>query len=167
MPYTMKVEGLDEISQMLTDLNATAESVAAQGLYEGAGVMADELNRAVDSIKTEPFHYTVFGMRLPSPEEKEIVKNAAAGIAKFHREGGAEIDTSIGFQNSGYAELDGKMKPIPVIVNSINSGTSFMKKQPFIGKTARKAAPKASEKMKEVIESAWSKIYRETIGNIK
>lgn len=161
MPYEMKVDGLAEISEQLDRLGESAPAVAAQALYEGAGVMADELNRTVDSIKTEPFKYAWGTRRLPSPEEKEIVKQAAAGIAKFHREGGAEMDTSVGFRNAGYAELAGKQVPIPLIVNSINSGTSFMQKQPFIRKTAKQAAPKAVKKMQDTVESAWSKLFRE------
>jgi hypothetical protein len=52
------------------------------------------------------------------------------------------VDTSVGLQNSGYAELKGKTVPIPLIANAINSGTSFMQKQPFMRKalTKRRAA---------------------------
>ncbi len=164
MAYEMKVDGMTEVSEMLDKLGEEAPKVAAQALYEGAGIMADELNKAVDSIKTEPFKYAWGTRRLPSPEEKEIVKQAAAGIAKFHKEGGAEMDTSVGFRNAGYAELAGKQVPIPLIVNSINSGTSFMQKQPFIRKTATKAAPKAMKKMQDTVETAWSKLFRETFG---
>ena len=167
MPYEMKVEGLTEISEALEKLGESAPKVAAQALYEGAGVMADELNKAVDSIKTEPFKYAWGTRRLPSPEEKEIVKQAAAGIAKFHKEGGAEMDTSVGFRNAGYAELVGKQVPIPKIVNAINSGTSFMQKQPFVRKTAQQSGPKAIKKMQETIETAWSKLYNETFGKTR
>ena len=59
--------------------------------------------------------------------------NAKHGISKF-RNDGTKIQTSIGYQNAGYATLKGKTKPIPLIVNSIEHGTSFMKKQPFMRK---------------------------------
>ena len=152
MPYQMKVDGMAEISAALDQLEKNAASAAAQGLYEGAGVMADEVNKAAADIRTEPFKYAARGARrLPSPEEKAIVTAAAAGIAKFQTDG-TEIDTSVGFRNAGYAELDGKIRPIPVIVNSINSGTSFMKKQPFIRKAAKSGGEKAIKAMKGKIE---------------
>ena len=44
------------------------------------------------------------------------------------------IQTSIGFDNSGYANMAGKTVPVPLIANSINHGTSFMQKQPFLRK---------------------------------
>ena len=97
---------------------------------------------------------------LPSPEEKAIVVEAGAGIAKFSKNG-SEVDTSVGYRNSGYAFLAGRRKPIPLIVNSINSGTSFMRKQPFIRKAASSGASKSIEAMKAKIEEAVAAITKE------
>ena len=157
MAYEMKVDGMAEISEILEKMDKEAPKIAAMALYEGAGVMADALNRGAATIRTAPFKYARQGNRLPSPEEKEIVQKAAAGIARFNKNG-TEVDTSVGFRNAGYAELAGKMVPIPKIVNAINSGTSFMTKQPFVRKAASKASPKAMEAMREYIEEAFDKI---------
>ena len=152
MAYQMKVDGMAELSELLSQMEEKAPAVAARALYDGAGIMADEIRKGTDTIKTAPFKYALNGTRLPSPEEKEIVTAAAVGIAKFDKNG-TEVDTSVGFRQSGYAELNGKQKPIPVIVNAINSGTSFMNKQPFIRKAANSGAPKAMKAMKDRIES--------------
>lgn len=157
MAYTMQVEGLDEINQMLKDLKDKAGAVASKALYEGAGIMADELNKSAKQIKTAPFHYAVFVTREPSPEEKEIIVNAGAGIAPFSS-GGAQVETSVGYANSGYAFLNGKVKPIPQIVNAVNSGTSFMKKQPFVRKAATAGSEKAVNAMRKVIEAELAAI---------
>jgi len=82
------------------------------------------------------------------------VMDAGAGIAKFNKNG-TEVDTSVGYRASGYADLNGKTKPIPLIVNSINSGTSFMKKQPFIRKAANSGGKKAMAAMESVIEAEF------------
>lgn len=129
----MKVDGMTEISEMLTKLEEKAPAIAAQALYDGAGIMAEEITKGAESIRTAPFKYAKEERRLPSPEEKEIVLQATAGIAKFDKEG-TEINTSVGYRNAGYADLKGKTKPIPLIANSINHGTSFMQKQPFLRK---------------------------------
>ena len=155
MPYEMKVDGMAEISKQLEALDKGAPAAAAQALYKGAGIMAAEINQGAGQIKTAPFKFAGDGQtRLPSPEEKEIVMQAAAGIAKFDKNG-TEVQTSVGFRNSGYATLNGKQKPIPQIVNAINSGTSFMNKQPFVRKAARSGAPKAMQAMRAEIESAF------------
>lgn len=160
MPYQMKVDGMEEISETLSKMEQEAPKVAARALYEGAGIMASEVNRGAASIKTAPFKYASTSRnetRLPSPEEKEIVVTAAAGIAKFNKNG-TEVDTSVGFQNAGYAQLGNKMVPIPVVVNAINSGTSFMKKQPFVRRSASRATPKALEAMRKRIEEEFEAI---------
>lgn len=160
MPYELNVDGMAEISEMLDKMAESAQAVAARALYDGAGIMADEINKGAESIKTAPFRYARTGKgetRLPSPEEKQIIQTAAAGIAKFNKNG-TEVDTSIGFRNAGYAELKGKTVPIPKIVNAINSGTSFMKKQPFVRKASKAAAPKAMEAMRKKIEAEFDAI---------
>ena len=162
MPMTLKSEGLDEISEMLGKLEAQANSIASQALYLGAGIVADEMNRSINTIQTEKFRWGTSGnRRLASPEEKEIVRQAGAGIATFKNEGGSEVSTSVGFSNAGYAELAGKTVPVPLIVNSINSGTSFMKKQPFARKAASSGGKKAVSAMKDYVETALDKITKE------
>ena len=166
MRYEMKVDGMAEISELLGKLEERAPAVASGALYEGAGVMADEIRKGAETIKTEPFKYTQNGTRMPSPEEKEIVQTAAAGIAKFNKNG-TEVDTSVGFRNAGYAELAGKLVPIPKIVNAINSGTSFMRKQPFVRRAASKATPKAMEAMRKKIEAEFEAIGKEYQASMK
>ena len=154
MAYVMQIDGMAEISELLTKMEEDAPKVASKALYEGAGIMAAEMKKSAETIKTAPFHYVKDGTRLPSPEEKEIVMQAGVGIAKFDKDG-TEVDTSVGYRNAGYAMLDGKQKPIPVIVNSINSGTSFMQKQPFVRKAANSGGKKAMEAMKTAIETEF------------
>ena len=139
MAINMKVEGLLGLSEQLAQLGEDAQSVASSALYEGAGIMATEIQDGAEGIKTAPFHFAVFGTREPSPEEKEAILGAV-GIAKFEKNG-AEVNTSVGYGNTGYAMVAGKQKAIAQIANAINSGTSFMQKQPFFRKaTSRKNA---------------------------
>lgn len=149
MGFSIQVDGMEELLRKMDQLTGKAADVAALALYEGAGVVADAVSRAVDGIATEPFKYAAGGRkRKPSPEEKAILHNAKKGVAKF-RKNGVSVQTSVGMQNSGYAELNGKTKPIPQIANAINSGTSFMNKQPFM----RKAFSQSQNTAQGVIEA--------------
>ena len=199
MPYTLKVDGMAEISETLEKLDKQAPAVAAKALYEGAAVMQKAIFKAIDSIKTAPFKYAKGGeQRLPSPEEKEILQQAGIGVAKFDKNG-VEIDTSVGFNQSGYADVNwnhmsGKArtnykaksfkkhgsnstsflkaagqyekglqnrKPIGVVANAINSGTSFMKKQPFVRNGIKNGTEPAMAAMKAKIEEAFEQIINE------
>ena len=148
MSYNVTTAGNDELTQMLESLGNAAQGVASAGLYEGAGVMADAVSRSVRGIDTEPFHYATDGhTRKPSPEEKALLEAAPKGVAKF-RKTGTSVDTSVGLSSAGYGMLGNRLKPIPQIANAINSGTSFMKKQPFFRKAVKqneKAALSAIE----------------------
>ena len=149
MAFSFQVTGLNELVSAMGKLGEEAPHVAARGLYDGAAVVADKVSHAVQGIATEPFKYAKNGKkRNPSPEEKAIVAGAKHGVAKF-RYTGMEIQTSVGYQNAGYAKLGNKTKPVPQIANAINSGTSFMAKQPFMRKAfsqSKQAATAAIEK---------------------
>ena len=151
--------GMEEISKMLTELGDKAESVAAYGLYDGAAVMVDEVKTAIGNIRAETFHYNAFGQRLPSNEEKEALLSAGAGVAKFDKNG-SEVNTAVGFGNAGYVTIAGKRKPVALIANAINSGTSFMAKQPFMRKAKRNGSERAEQKMLESIEQKLNEILK-------
>lgn len=160
MPYTLKVEGMENITGMLKQAGEAAEGIAAQALYKGAGIVADEISREARGVTTKPFRYANGWQREPSPEEKAaIVAAGAAGIAKFQKTGN-EVNTSVGYSRSGYAMVAGKLKPIPKIVNAINSGTSFMKKQPFIRKAVSKSQSKATDAISAEVERLVAEILK-------
>ena len=160
MPYTLKVEGMEQITGMLKQAGEAAEGIAAQALYKGAGIVADEISREARGVTTKPFRYANGWQREPSPEEKAaIVAAGAAGIAKFQKTGN-EVNTSVGYSRSGYATIAGKLKPIPKIVNAINHGTSFMKRQPFIRAARDKSQNKATEAISAEVERLVAEILK-------
>ena len=147
----MKTTGMKEVQQMLEAMAEKAPKAAASALYEGAGTMRQEMENQAKRIRTAPFKYASGGnTRLPSPEEKAVVEKGAIGVAKFHKDDDG-CDTSVGFSNTGYAMLAGKRVPIPLIANSINSGTSFMQKQPFVRKAKSTGGKRAVDVMKKSI----------------
>ena len=56
--------------------------------------------------------------------------------------------------------MDGKRKPVAEIARSINSGTSFMKKQPF----ARQATNRSQAAAKEAMVAKAEKMLKEIIN---
>ena len=142
MAMTMKVDGIEELSRKLTDLGDRAEEVAAKALYAGAGVMANAYRNAAASVRAQPFRYAVFKKRDPSFEEKAAIQGQT-GIAKFDKSG-SEVQTSVGLKGSGYVTIAGKQKAVRQIANAINSGTSFMNKQPVFRKASTQTAKAAS-----------------------
>lgn len=177
MAYKCMTDGMAELGEALSALGDAAQGAASRGLYEAAGVYADAVGKAVNGIAVSPFRYASRKrgeVREPSPEERAMLQGEGAiGIAKFHKTG-VSVDTSVGFNNSGYVPVlwrtkrhrartnykiakdqiahssadigsEEDMKPVPVIANAINSGTSFMKKQPFFRKAINQAKKSAED----------------------
>ena len=156
MAFSLEVTGVDDLIRKMDKIADKGVECASLALYEGARVTADAVGGAVENIATEPFRYAGSGQkRKPSPEEKAVLAGAKHGVAKF-RKGITKVDTSVGYQNSGYGQINGKTVPVPLIANAINSGTSFMQKQPFIRKAfsqSQKAAEAAIEnKLREELD---------------
>ena len=182
MAWGINMTGMNELIQSLDKLPKEGARIASEALYEGAGVVADSVSRAVNSIRTQPFKYASGGtLRLPSPEEKALVAGARHGVAKFKKTG-VNVQTKVGYQTSGYGAItwnhaktgnsrtkykaggNGRMvhasrgtgqsmKPVPLIINSINSGTSFMSRQPFMNKSLGQSRAPAKAALENGIKS--------------
>lgn len=160
MAWSMKTEGLEELSAMLSRLGDRAQDVATGALFDGAAVVADAYTKAIDNIQSKPDRfYAVDGkfQRLPTDEEKNALRGKI-GIAKF-KKNGSEVDTIIGVtKNAGYVQIGGKKKAVAVIARSINSGTSFMKKQPVFRKAGNAVKAAAKEAIVGKAEEMFEKI---------
>jgi len=182
MAWGFHVEGMAQLVNAFDKLPDKARKIASEALYEGAGVVADSVSSAVNGIRTAPFKYVKNGeKRLPSPEEKAILTGSRHGVAKF-RKNGFNVQTSVGFDNAGYGAITWNhaktsasrtkykqgskgrmvhaskgtgqsMKPVPLIANSINSGTSFMVKQPFLRKAFSKSKGPATAAIENGLQS--------------
>ena len=143
MAGTQQTTGLDELMAMLRKLDEDTTKVAKRALYIGAGVMADAYTNAVQSIRVGARRYhKEHGGRLPTQAEKDSLK---IGIAKFREDGGGdEVNTIVGVPN-GYTTVDGRQKATKMIARSINTGTSFMKKQPVFRKARSQSTRAAQE----------------------
>ena len=156
MACKISTSGMDELLGKIQRAGEAAHDIAAAGLYEGAGVVADSVSRAVGSIATEKFRYAAGGAkRLPSPEEKAVIEGAPKGVAHFHDNGGS-VNTSVGLNAAGYGSVAGRSKPVGLIANAINSGTSFMTKQPFyrraVSQSKGQALGKIETKLREELD---------------
>lgn len=207
MAGTIKTDGIAQTLAMLATLGKAAQGVAAMALYVGAGIVADEVSREIQGISTAPFKYAKNGeKRKPSPEEKAVLMAAPWGVAKF-RKNGSEVQTRIGFNKSGYANVnwnhmrtrgrtnykvkDGRItssgkaniergadghavqthirgrqnaKPVDVIANSINSGTSFMEKQPFFRKAVNRSRNPAVKAVENELLNRFDQISQQQGG---
>jgi hypothetical protein len=155
MAGSMTTSGTEELSRQLSTLGSKAGHIAARGLYEGAGVVADAYKAAVSQIQTAPRRHREGDNRLPTPEEKAALMGAT-GIAKFRGSGG-EIDTIVG-EPEGYGMVKGRRKALKLLARSINSGTNFMSRQPVFRKASSQSRGKAQQAMEAEVDRLINEI---------
>lgn len=130
---SMKYEIPASVGDMFGELQDRAYGICAEGLYDGAGQIADEIRRNV-------------------PKDSGDLANSLF-VAKFQRAMN-KVDTEIGF--AGY---DSKGVPNPLKAAALESGTS--RGQPathFFSSAVRAAKSKAEAAIQFKIESEIYKI---------
>lgn len=137
----IQMDDTDKYLMQLYKLEDYAEGIIKRSIYEGAGVVADQINQEIDSI---PNIYSY---------QKKDLKNGM-GIAEIKKDGKGGIDTKIGF--SGYGSVPTKKYPkgLPnlLLARAIVSGTSFRSKTPFIRRAVTKSRQKALEAMEKQVD---------------
>lgn len=162
MAMTIRTDGMEDVNKMLASLGEKATEIASKGLYDGAGIVADSMKNGINRIVTEPFNYIASSdatgtKRYASPDEKAALIGKS-GIAKFQNTG-AEVNTLVGIGSAaGYATVGGKKKAVRLIARSINSGTSFMHKQPVFRQAVTSSTAAAQAAIAAKIEQMINEI---------
>ena len=155
-------KGLDELESQLSQL-ATSDSIRAvcgATIYAGADVVANEIRKGIDALP-------VVDHRVKGSEDHKIAGLTSAqkkglqesfGITPLSQEDGY-YNVKLGFD--GYNSVRTKKypggQPNSMIARSVNSGTSFRQKIPFVDTAVRKAKNPALQAMETACDDAIKK----------
>ena len=162
---TIKVDGLDNVSQMLNRLRDKTAAIIKMGVHDGAGVLARAISDAIDALPTDsgPLSAEHPIMQGPTKIQKEGLQDGF-GISRMRTDEGDFINVSIGF--SGYNEMRTKKYPMgqpnQLIARSVEFGTSYMQKQPFVRRAVSKTKKQAIEAMQKKVSSVARNIAERT-----
>lgn len=154
--------GLDEYERLLSKLE-TSESIRAvcgAAIYAGADVVADTIRKGVDALPVVDHRakgstsHQING--ITSAQKRGLQEGF--GITPMRCENGY-YNVKLGFD--GYNSVKTKNypsgQPNVLIARSVNSGTSFRQKIPFVDRAVRKAKPKALTEMTNAFDEALEK----------
>lgn len=153
----MQTEGFEDTLNNLEQLSNISD-LSTVAVYNGSGIVADEMRRQLKSLKT-----TKDGQRGSDKtrrycyERDKDVLLQQMGISKIRKD--ETTSAKVGFDGYYYLS-NGKQKPVPLLANSINAGTSFMYAQPFINKTVRSVREKVSKAMQDSLDNEINKIQK-------
>lgn len=170
----MKIElkGWDEYILKLTALEGKSDEIAKKALYEGAKVIADAVKENIKTLPTEKARWLDNDKgekyNVCTPQQKDAISN---GFGITHMENDADgFNLKVGFDTVGYVVYSGnKYKftkkypigmPIPMLVRSIEHGSSVRQKHPFVRPVITSHRKEAKLKMQETVDEEVKKIMK-------
>lgn len=158
----MKIEddGIAEFIGNLTKVFEDADVLYKIAVYDGAKILADEVKKGLNGLRVDNGWGTA---DKPLNGVNQYTKDGlitAMGISKIQQSGGV-TNVSVGFD--GYDGIKSakypKGRPYQMLMRSVESGTSFMTKQPVI----RPAVNRTRKQVEGAIDKAVKRFFDERI----
>lgn len=156
---TFKFKGVDDLIAQYEKLSENSEQMIGAAIYKGAGVVMGFVTASIANITTDEKHGSAGNLATGPKAVQKYWLEKSVGISKA-RQDGSFTNVKIGF--SGYNGLKTKTwpqgQPNSMVARAVESGTSWMQKQPFM-RTAEQQAKRPCEKaMSDVIDKEISKL---------
>ena len=146
---------LSEIEGLFTRLEGAAGRAAAKGLYKGAGIVADAVKQSISGLPIDERHVKDGEMLTGITRQQKAGLIDGFGIAPLKDENGY-LNVKLGFD--GYNSVKTKSfpngQPNSMIARSVNSGTSFRQRIPFVDSTVSANKAACEQKMKDTFDQA-------------
>lgn len=155
-------EGVDELVAQYKKLEQNTEPIIGKAIYNGAGVVMNACVSAVEGLSTDNHFGTAQDPVTGPTTIQKMGLRHALGIAKMRNDGGF-YNVKIGFD--GYNNVKTKRwpqgQPNAMVARSIESGTSWMQKQPFMRKAEQSSRSKCEKVMSETVDKEIQRIIGE------
>ena len=153
------VDGLDEFITRISDLENHTDGLFRRCAYEGAKVIADEIKKGLNNLRVVEARWGTSKHPLQGVTEKQkadLIKSM--GVSRIQTANGVTT-VSVGFHGYGSEPTKQYPKGIPnrLLIQEVESGTSFMRKQPVV----RSAINRAKKSLDSAIQNEATKYINE------
>ena len=155
----VSADGLDALISAMDELERNADEIAKMAMYKGAGMLADEIRRNLNSLPVQedangeapwgtPEH-RLYGVT--SAQKQDLLDGF--GISRMQDEGGA-ITVSVGFHGNGSTKTPRHPDGVPnaQLMRAVESGSSFRQKRPTVRPAVNKLKKSIEQAMLEAVE---------------
>jgi len=152
----MTIKGLDEYAKMLDRMGRQAPEISKKAVYAGADMVANQIRKNLEQNIRDPSYvgknknkeYAVKQRRSTGELEQSL------GIAPITTDKNGNTNTKVGF--SGY---DNNHTPNVLKARAMESGTSTLRKRPFVRPAVNAVKKPAQQEMGAVIDKEIAKIH--------
>lgn len=157
MMAKMSIKGLDEYAMKLSQLGAQEGDIAKKAVYGGAKIVADEIKkRLIDNLNDPSPVGKGGGATLKGMNYKQTGSLLASfGIAPIRVFKDGDTSTKLGFD--GYDEHG---VPNQLKARAMESGTSVLKKRPFVRPAVNAKRKPAQEKIGQIVDDEIKKLMK-------
>ena len=160
---TIQFKKMDEYLFKISKLEAELkDQVLGEAIYGAADIVADEIRQSLEQVPTdEGFGTSGKPTDGPRKRQKEALMQSL-GIASMQDDGTGYLNVKIGFD--GYNDIVTQRwprgQPNQMVARSVESGTTWMKKNGFVRKAVTSSRERAVEFMKRTVDKAIEKIMK-------
>ena len=165
-------KGFEKYLKDLETLKKMSPHICGRAVYEGAKIVADAVAQNAASLKVTNAQWGGTYNGVEQGQQQGITAVQKAGLQSSNSGGGlglSKMQNDGGFYHvklgyHGYnAQVTKKYphgQPNVMIARSLESGTSFRKKDPFIARGVRRSRAQAEQKMAQVVDDETAKIMK-------
>lgn len=153
----LKMQGLEEYERQLHKIRDGGRACIGQAIYKGAGIIANQVKANIQALPIDDRiitqYSTVVSHGIQTAQKQGLLEGF--GIAKLEDDGGYR-HVKLGFDgyNSVVTKAHPGGQPNSLIARSINAGTSFRARIPFVDSAVSQKKGAAEEAMKEEFDKA-------------
>ena len=154
--------GLEEYAMKLSKLEAGSQEIAGKAIYEGAKIVADEIKAGIMYIPVATNKAGSSEKKIDSitpGQRRGLIEGM--GISPMRQDNGY-WNVKVGFDgyNGVKTEKYPNGQPNVLIARSVESGTSFRKKRPFVRTAVNRVKNIAVQAMKDVVDKEIEKTMK-------
>lgn len=165
---TIQFKRGDEYIAKIAKLEAAAkDTLCGEAIYGAAGIVADEIRASLEQVPTDEGYGTTTSPTVGPRKGQLLGLEHSLGISSLQDDGTGFLNVKIGFD--GYNSISTKRwpngQPNQMVARSVESGTSWMRKNPFVRRAVTATRKRAIEYMKRSIDEGIKKIMDKTGGS--
>lgn len=157
----IKIYGFDEVIRKINNAEKNSSKIVGKAIYEGASIAADALKKSIQDLPLDERHGTQDSPLNGIKKLQRIGLENGMGIASMQDDKGFQ-NVKIGF--AGYNLIKTKKypkgQPNAMIARSVESGTSFSQKIPFVRKTIKQIRSGVQKQMSDTFKEETEKILK-------